>query len=111
MKKKTNPQIKQDKIEFLYDVTSIKGKKQSEAVLIAVVETFEEHLQKNRMTVTSTEQHGMTCITVLLSSSLKFQYIKDICEAINVAAYYSIHPQAVGRYFVEYAEATGNIKS
>lgn len=109
MKTKTPTKQQDNKIEFLYDVTSVKTNRQGEAVLVALVETFKEHLQSKRMEIKSEEKHLMMHITIILSSALRYDVIKDIAQAINIAAYYALNPQMVGEFFVEYAEASGNI--
>lgn len=106
---KNNPQPIVSKFEYMYDVTSNNGMKQGQAVLIALVETFKDHLQSKRMDIKSEERHGMQIITVLLSRSLRYDIIKDIADAINTAAYYATDANRVGEFFVAWAEVSDTV--
>lgn len=101
-----NKQTPKNQVQFNYDLTaSMNRVKQFEAVIIALQFAFKEHINKERLIITTETKHDMTTVTIQFSSVLNENYINDICQAINTAAFYAVEDQARSNTFVEFAEA------
>lgn len=84
-----------------YDSVSFESVRQHEIVLMTIIRTFANETAKELIFIKSTHNSGMelNVIEMSISERMSMTRVVEIVEAINLAAYYAVHPERLGQEY------------
>lgn len=90
---------KQTIFTYGYDSIKLEAVKQHEIMLMSIHHFWMSEIKKARLFVSSEKKHSLNVITIRLTSAMVPSKVKQLLEAMNLAAYFAVHPDRLSEQY------------